>query len=230
MKRILLGCAAVVVVAGISGAAAAADLPRRMPMKAPVYAPMLFSWTGLYLGINAGGDFGKSRWNNTAAPALPNSFNVSGAMVGGTIGYNWQFNQWVAGLEGDIDWAGNSGTNKTGTAAQMEKTQNHWLSTVRGRIGYAGFDRFLPYVTGGAAFGDIKASLPGFNGASATRAGFAVGGGLEYAFMGPLSVKVEYLYIDLGSFNCGTGCGAPVGRDNVNFHTNVVRAGLNYRF
>jgi len=66
-------------------------------------------------------------------------------------------------------------------------------------------------------------------GASDVMAGWAVGGGVEYAFLGNWTAKVEYLYVDLGKFDCGTAC-SPVTPDNVSFQTNVVRAGLNYKF
>ena len=58
--------------------------------------------------------------------------------------------------------------------------------------------------------------------------GWTVGGGLEYAFLGNWTAKIEYLYVDLGKFDCGVACGATP--DNVTFKENVIRAGLNYRF
>jgi outer membrane immunogenic protein len=100
---------------------------------------------------------------------------------------------------------------------------------VRGRLGYAA-DRFMPYVTGGAAFGDIRASTPGFSQASANNAGWTLGGGLEAALVGNWTAKVEYLYVDLGSFNCGLNCGAGLTTDNVSFHANLLRGGVNYKF
>ena len=106
---------------------------------------------------------------------------------------------------------------------------NKWLATARLRLGYA-FDRWLPYLTGGAAFGDVKATRVGLNsaGTNDVMAGWTVGGGVEYAFLGNWTAKLEYLYVDLGKFDCSTACGPVV--DNVSFQTNVVRAGLNYKF
>lgn len=100
---------------------------------------------------------------------------------------------------------------------------------MRGRLGYAA-DRFMPFVTAGGAFGDIRATpaAPGLAGGSETNAGWTVGAGLEFAVAGNFTLKAEYLYVDLGKFNCGAGCGAAT--DNVSFTTNIVRAGLNYRF
>src|SRR5262249_61946227 len=104
-----------------------------------------------------------------------------------------------------------------------------WLATVRGRLGYAA-DRFMPYVTGGAAFGNIKASVPGLAVASSDNAGWVLGAGLETALSPNWTAKVEYLYVDLGSFNCGLNCGAVSATDKVSFHTNLLRAGVNYKF
>jgi outer membrane immunogenic protein len=87
----------------------------------------------------------------------------------------------------------------------------------------------MPYVTGGAAFGDIKTTTPGFPGATSDRAGWTVGAGLEFALAANWTAKAEYLYVDLGKFNCGVSCG-PFVTNNVSFKTNLVRAGVNYRF
>jgi outer membrane immunogenic protein len=221
MKRVFL---ALVGLAALTGTAAAADLPPRMA-PAPYYkAPaevQVYNWTGFYIGINGGGGFGRSQWDSTG------SFNTSGGLVGGTVGYNYQIGQAVVGVEGDIDWADINGTTNTACPFGCKTTDN-WLSTVRGRLGYAA-DRFMPFITGGAAFGDIRASTPGFAGASNTEAGWTVGAGLEFAIAGNWTAKAEYLYVNLGKFNCGISCGA-LATDNVSFTTNIVRAGVNYRF
>jgi len=222
MKRVLLTCVGVL---ALGGAAAAADLPVAPApyYKAPVYAPA-YNWSGFYLGINGGGGWGRSTWTTTGP------FDTSGGLVGGTIGYNYQMNQVVLGVEGDIDWANINGSTNTGCTAVGGKgctTGDNWLSTVRGRLGYAA-DRFMPYITGGAAFGDIKASGPGLTGTDTTNAGWTVGGGIEFAIAGHWTAKAEYLYVDLGSVSCGAACGAAV--QNVNWHANLGRVGLNYRF
>ena len=103
MKRVVF---AFVALAATTAIAAPADLARRAPYypaSAPVYAP-LFSWTGFYIGINGGGGFGSSNWD------LTGSRTVSGGLVGGTVGYNYQFGQAVAGIEGDVDWSGINGS------------------------------------------------------------------------------------------------------------------------
>jgi outer membrane immunogenic protein len=201
--------------------AGAADLPRRGPVAPiPAFAPV-YNWTGFYLGVNGGWGFGKSRWDSA------NSFSVDGGVVGGTVGYNWQTGQAVFGLEGDLDWSDIKGSTNTFCAVGC-RTSNSWLSTVRGRLGFA-FDRVLPFVTGGLAIGDIVAAVPGLPGGDATRAGWTIGAGVEWAFAGTWSLKGEYLYVDLGKFNCGLNCGGAT-VDNVSFNTHLVRGGVNFRF
>jgi len=217
MKRLVLASLGVLAVATIMSSANAADIARRheMPTKAPLYAAP-YNWTGLYVGINGGGGFGTS----DVATVPPGSFNTNGGLIGGTIGYNWQMGQTVFGLEGDIDWTDLRGSGAcAGTTCE---TRNSWLSTARGRIGYA-FDRFLPFVSGGAAFGDIQNNITGIGSATETRVGWTLGGGLEAAIAGPWSAKIEYLYADLGR-------GASVLGSDASFKTNIVRGGLNYRF
>jgi outer membrane immunogenic protein len=220
MKRL---CLAIVSLAALTGAAAAADLPARAPAPyyPPAFAPPVYNWTGFYIGVNGGGGFGNSTWDRTG------SFNLSGGLVGGTVGYNYQFGQAVVGVEGDIDWTNLKGSTSTFCAPGCQ-TSNTWLSTVRGRFGYAA-GRFMPYVTGGAAFGNIRATTPGFAGASNTDAGWTVGGGIEAALAGNWTAKAEYLYVSLGSFNCGVACGVTA-VDNVSLRANILRAGVNYRF
>jgi outer membrane immunogenic protein len=197
----------------------AADIPR--PVYKSAMRPVIayYNWTGFYVGINGGYGFGKSKWSGVGVAPKP-----TGGMAGGTIGYNYQVGSWVWGLEGDIDWADVNGNAIC--AGFTCSTKNTWLATLRGRIGYA-FDRWLPYLTAGGAYGNVKASVnPGGFSASKSELGWTFGGGLEYAFLGNWSAKIEYLYVDLGRFDTGP---APF-VNNVSFKENVVRAGINYKF
>jgi outer membrane immunogenic protein len=224
MKRMCVAGLLMLAANTLAGAAAAADLGGRYPqqpyVKAPLYNPP-FTWTGVYLGLNGGGGWGGSSWDRTG------SFDLSGGVIGGTAGFNWQTGPAVFGVEADLDWSGVSGTSVSGCAAVCT-TRNDWLGTVRGRAGYA-FDRFLPYVTGGLAFGDIQASTPGFAGASQTNLGWTIGAGLEAAIVGNWSAKAEFLHVDLGSFNCGLSCGGTI-TDNASLREELLRGGVNYRF
>jgi outer membrane immunogenic protein len=228
MKRFLLASAGVLVMAGSLGGASAADLSRPPPpmvTKAPYFAPY-YNWTGLYAGINGGYAWGSSNWS-----AMGSSFDVNGGLFGGQVGYNWQFGQFVFGLEGDGDWSGLRGSNNLffcGAAACQ--TRNDFLATARGRVGYAA-DRWMPYLTAGLAVGNIHTTNAGFPGVDQTNAGWTVGGGLEVAVVGNWTAKAEYLYVDLGTAGCGVVCGPPFpAGNNVGLTTNVVRGGINYRF
>ena len=216
MKKFLLASVGLVAIGTV--AASAADIPRRVvPPRQPVVAVPVFTWTGAYVGINGGYGWGSS---NFSAPFATGSFDLSGGLVGGTLGYNYQIGQTVVGIEGDIDWSGIEGSTACG--ATTCQTRNNWLSTVRGRMGYS-FDRFMPYVTGGLAIGDIETSIAGIGGGRDTQVGWTAGGGVEAALDGPWTAKLEYLYVDLGR-------GGTVLGSDAEFKSHIVRAGLNYRF
>jgi outer membrane immunogenic protein len=182
---------------------------------------MPFNWGGLYIGINGGYGFGASRFTDGDGDTT-GDFDINGWVVGGTVGYNWQSGRFVLGVEGDIDWSGISGTTAANCSGCV--TKNDWLGTARLRLGYA-MDRWLPYVTGGVAFGDINGGPAG----TSTEAGWTAGAGVEWALQSNWSAKLEYLYVGLHDGICATPfCDANGG--TIAFHTNLVRAGLNYRF
>ena len=222
-KLIKAGAATVALLVA-SIAAEAAD----MPIKAPYYkgpprsVVSYYNWTGFYAGINGGYGFGTSDWSSPAVSMKP-----KGAMFGGTVGYNWQAGSIVYGLEGDFGWSGVKGEVACG--AFNCETKSDWLATFRGRVGYA-FDRWLPYITVGGAYGNVEVSStnPATTAVSKDQFGWTAGAGLEYAFLGNWTAKLEYLYVDLGNFECGTGCA--VATNTVSFKENIVRAGLNYKF
>ena len=220
MKRFVFAAAAVAVLSSIT-AANAADLGRRpaMPTKAPAYVAPIYNWSGLYIGINGGGGWGNASVSGPLSTG--GDFDTSGGLIGGTIGYNYQMNQVVFGLEGDVDWSNLKGDATCAVGVSCE-AKNNWLGTARGRIGYA-FDRYLPYITGGLAVGDVKTSATGLGSSSQTKAGWTLGGGVEAAIAGPWSAKVEYLYVDLKNASAPSG-------SSTDFRTNIVRGGINYRF
>jgi len=225
MKKLLLASVGMGVLALAATSANAADIIRhRAPPPVTVVAPP-YNWTGFYVGINGGGGFGHSDINNGFGSS---GLDVSGGLVGGTLGYNYQTGPWVFGIEGDGGWSGIQGsTNGVACPTGSCSVNNNWLATVRGRVGYA-YDRFLPYITGGAAFGDIDMTPAGLTGNSDTKVGWTVGGGIEAALSGPWTAKLEYLYVDLGDASCSAAnCGVAT---TTSFNANIVRAGINYRF
>jgi outer membrane immunogenic protein len=206
------------------------------PLKAPpaYVKATIYDWTGLYIGINGGAAFGNADWSSV--PDLTSgTLDVSGGLVGGTVGYNLQTGEpWVLGVELDIDWASLRGTASPASCAPGCQLNVSWLDTARVRFGWA-FDGFvpggiLPYVTGGVALSELRASIIGAPFGTLEQANFAwtAGAGVEFVITGALRAKVEYLFVDQGKVTCDIACGGgPIVFNNIN--SNVVRAGLNYR-
>ena len=219
MKKLLLAGASLLAMGVVS--ASAADLPARMPVKAPAYvAPMAFSWTGFYLGLNGGYGFGRGEFNGGGLGS--GGFDAGGGLFGATVGYNWQTGPLVFGLEGDIDWSGMRGSATCGGITSCD-VRNDYLATIRGRLGYA-MDRWMPYITGGAAIGNVKTSIAAFGDTNNTKAGWTLGGGIEASLMGPWTAKVEYLHVDLGEADTA------VAGTSAKFTSDIIRGGINYKF
>lgn len=193
-------------------AANAADLGPAPSYKAPAYVSPAFSWSGFYVGLNGGYGWGSLDFDGGG------SLDPKGLLIGGTLGYNLQTGSWVWGIEGDIDY-----TTMKDDVGGVEGSVP-LFGTVRGRVGYAGWANFMPYITGGAAFAQVKIDAGAAGNETNTRIGWTIGGGFEYALWSSWSVKLEYLYADLGKFSCDI-CGT-----DVSYKTNIVRAGVNYRF
>ena len=239
--------------------ASAADMAYKA---APVpMAPAAFSWTGFYIGANVGGAWTPNNGGSDFGPlfpgfivlapqaAIPTVFpgqlaalggggRQSGVIGGGQVGYNWQVNQFVLGVEADAQGTGLNGSSASATRtfgpplilATVNQTVTvdfgriDWMASFRGRAGFA-VNQALFYVTGGGAVAEIGGSRttvtngPGIaipagtfsasNGGSSTRWGWTVGGGIEWAFSQNWSVAGEYRYTDFG--NRGTTFTVPDG-------------------
>lgn len=255
----------------LSSATLAADLPNA---KGPaIFAPPpppLLSWTGFYIGGNAGAAWGDFRNTYVApGPAFPNfaaadavaiSANGSNRLrpVGFTgglqAGYNYQISAFVLGIETDFDYLGlhasTGGTFTTPLAGpQISSTSvsTGWLYTLRPRLGIT-VGPALIYATGGLAVAEERIdetnTFPAVNtgsdifAAARARAGWTVGGGVEYRIDDHWSVKAEYLYARFDSFN-GTSISntpfaavtAPIYYSHhVDLDTQIARVGVNYRF
>jgi outer membrane immunogenic protein len=215
----------------------------------PALAPAL-SWAGPYVGISGGGGWGNSAQQGgflvlpsrsttpiTPPPVADGHYGLSGGLVGGGAGYNFQIERLVFGLEGDGSWADITGSGTCGFFVSFPHECGggvRALGTVRARVGYdlgafGPLQGVLAYATGGLAIGDVHGwdSLFGASG-SAVEAGWTVGGGLETKLMPNWSVKVEYLYVDLGDHGVFTA--VPPNVEHVSARANIVRVGLNYHF
>ncbi|MGH6856194.1 MAG: outer membrane protein, partial [Methylocella sp.] len=250
LRRTLLASAGAM---ALAGTAFAADLPSRAPPPVFLPPPPVFTWTGLYVGLNGGYTWAGSESISTSTANVfsaaglngdigdqvaslasgSGTLNPSGFIGGGQIGYNLQFaNNFVVGIEADIQGiaGAHSSTSlaQTGTPGTLipvdsssELTWNKatdYLGTVRGRLGFTIMPTLLVYGTGGLAYGGVRSAtnvteqlgfsdtpVPFGNGGSFsdTRVGWTAGGGLEWLFAPSWSLKVEYLYYDLGTVSYG---------------------------
>ena len=228
MKRILLvGALAIATFAP----AFAADLPA--PAPAPYVPPVrTFSWSGFYLGLNGGYGFGQSKW--TSPLVTLGGFNIDGGLAGGTVGGNYQWGQFVVGVEGDVDWQNLRGSQTTGLCATVVvgscAAASNWMSTIRARAGFA-VNRALLYATGGAAFTNVKPSTGALPYGGGSEPGWTAGAGVEFAMTDSWTVKAEYLYAKFQNATCPVGsCGLAAGPATVSFNENIVRVGVNYLF
>ena len=234
MKRMLIAAALALAAAG---QAFAADLPPPAPPPPPPRAPAtyvpvvapVFTWSGVYFGINGGYALADSQFTSLAGST--GTFRTDGFLVSGTLGANYQMGGFVIGVESDLDYADLSGSTAALAACGglSCETKSNFLGTVRGRAGWA-WDRVLFYGTAGGAAGNIKAATTATTGWDNTdKFGWTGGGGIEAAFAPNWTAKIEYLYVNLGSGTCNLACGLgiPV---TVSLTENVVRAGLNYKF
>lgn len=233
MKKFLLAGAAV---AALASGAQAADLGvPRGPVAAAVVAPA-FNWTGFYLGAQIGYGWGRATqpWtfvtvNPTTFPNAQADARQSGIVGGGHIGFNYQINQFVLGLEADLEASGING-NDGGSGGDVNGVRHRWNASIRGRAGFA-IDRALIYATGGVAFlsaqgTQISRAPNEFIGFNTT--GWTLGAGVEYAFTPNLTARVEYRYADYSARTVIFPVSGYSERIKPQIHT--IRFGVSYLF
>jgi len=225
--------------------ALAADMPvYKGP--APVTAP-LFNWTGPYLGLHGGYGWGDKTWNLTVPIASFDAgadFSTNGWLGGAQIGFNYQIENWVWGLEADFSWSNIDG-NRTTVAPNAEVADFSvgldWLATITGRVGIA-YDRSLFYIKGGAAwvreeYGFSSPTLGVAGSTHRTRGGWTVGAGWEWAYPENWTVRLEYNYMDFRTHRNLTlsGLGVvpappPDPSWDIEQQVHAVKFAINYRF
>ena len=227
-----------------ASAAHAADLPKLVVKAAPAPAAPMADWTGSYVGIQAGGGWGSARQTDSSAFDT-GRYDMSGGMIGVTWGYNWQIGNTVIGFESDAAWSNIRGSTGAinvfngpcGGATPHCAAKLQAFGTSRLRLGYA-MGRWLPYVTGGMAWGRVHGeegdtAAGGIFGSGAEyHYGWTAGGGLEAMIDPHWSAKVEYLYADLrdGAAFVDQIAGVGTVTETVGTQVHIVRAGLNYKF
>jgi outer membrane immunogenic protein len=243
MRKVSLAAAAF---ASLACPSFAADLTSQK--EAPVYVapPPVFNWTGFYIGADIGGGWGEHPVSVAASPIAPAqtiNTHFSGVTGGGFAGYNYQINQFVLGVQGDIQGLGVSGSTFSPATDSTLRVQGDWSGAINGRLGFAS-DRALFYAIGGAAFthgsttvtaGPALTALLGQFGVAATPvtishdwAGYDIGGGLEYAITPNWTARVEYRYYDFGAWNRPAIAWVPNGASKLD--NSAVTFGVSYLF
>lgn len=216
---------------GSINAASAADVLPPATSAPPVYKPApspAFNWSGFYVGVMSG--YG---WSDrvTIAGVATTGANIKGAFAGGTVGFNYQApgSMFVVGAEADAAW---SNINRTETIAVLgsAKEQINAFGSVTARLGVA-VDSLLLYGKGGYAWANNEFSATALGltlSSSQFHNGWTVGGGAEWAFAGPWSVKAEYMFARYSQQNYFAQLAPPGLAFGMDVHT--VKAGVNYRF
>ena len=268
MRRTIFGLLATTAIVALATAASAADLRAPVYKAPPPPPPPVFSWSGFYVGAHVGGAWGttESTLNNVSGcvnfeGVCRRDFNVSGfsipisqtqtnGFLGGVQGgYNWQLAPWaVIGVEAQFSWTDLKGTSPCVVVLACS-TDHDWITTLAGRFGVT-YDRLLLYVKGGVAWSKVNYSASLTLGpdtgpfgnfitsVSDTRVGVMFGTGIEYAFWGNWSAKIEYDYIRFKDkdYNFPLSFTDSPNSLSLNFNTTIkehihlVKAGLNYRF
>ncbi|MCK1595278.1 carbohydrate porin [Bradyrhizobium sp. 164] len=234
MKRILAIGSVSAFLSGTTVATAsyAADLPLKAPARKAVY-----NWTGFYVGGHFG--YGDASFGPGTNPLpqqgafLPHS--AIGLIGGYQVGYNRQFaSRVVLGIEADATFTSPQDVPALERAPAPFHTTIDYVGTVRGRVGYA-FDRFMPYVTGGLAWGHSHINVNDGDGVTAVfpvgdyHTGWTAGLGLEFAIRGNWTAKAEYEYVDLARQTYDMS-GFRLANVNVDPRIHLVKLGLNYQF
>lgn len=249
MSKLFHTAAAAAALLALSMAANAAEVGARPPVYAPppIYVAPPFSWTGFYLGANIGGTWGRRNVTDSLfGLSLSNSVDNNGAFIGGgQLGFNYQFGNFVLGIEGDFDGIANTNTAANGVVGPgigtiLLTSNNRWITTLAARFGVT-YDHWLFYgKAGGGWVGNENftltntatgASITGSNNNS--NSGWLVGAGIEWAFADNWSAKVEYDYLGLRSRTITVPAGGFLAGDTFtigNPNVQMVKFGVNYLF
>jgi outer membrane immunogenic protein len=238
MRKFLLAAAALPALLGVAAPASAADLPVKAPPP-PVVAP-IYNWTGFYIGANGGWGQVRNCWDFQliAGPGFDDGCrDRSGGLFGGQIGYRWQSNQFVFGLEAQGDWADLTSTRvSVFNPLFSTRAKTDAIGLFTGQIGWA-WDTVLVYVKGGAAvtkssfsilttLGDVELAS-----ASSTRWGGTVGVGFEYGFAPNWSAGVEYNHLFMGDSDHSFVVPAlAIASSRISQDVDMVTLRVNYRF
>jgi outer membrane immunogenic protein len=248
MKKFLLGTMGLMAIGmsavGMGAPAFAGDFAAPAYSGGPVFVAPMYDWSGAYLGINGGWASSHNCWDFTtpggAFIGTEGCHDGNGGTAGGQLGFRWQSNAMVFGIEAQGNWADLKGSNVSLLfPAFSNKTSIDAFGLFTGQIGYA-WDNVLVYAKGGAAMTDTNYSvssnvgniLAGTTG-DQTRWGGVVGVGLEYGFSPSWTAGVEYNHLFMGTrsvtFTDPTGVFF-FGTDSTRQDVDLVTVRVNYRW
>lgn len=177
-----------------------------------------FSWNGAYVGAGLGGGVLQSDFGIVGVPGARASRDFKGGLFSGFVGYNYQIESFVIGVEGDFSYNWNERTfGKLGGAIDMGTDMS---GSLRGRVGYA-FDRALLYTTAGWTATNGYVNSLGVE-RSRTFQGWTAGAGLDFAVTDNIFLRAEYRYSDFASKKIG---GLKIDPDQ---HTAIIGVGFKF--
>ena len=237
MKKIILSA---FVAVGLSGTVmAGGDI-------APVTQATADSWSGFYVGLQAGGVWGDADINeatNGNPTGYTNDLSPDGFAGGLYVGYNWLLSDnWLVGIEGDWNYLSGDNTgdfnfyNGSPSSGWAQSVENNWDASLRLRVGKV-VDRFMPYITGGIAWANVQdrldndTSTPQYHySEDTTLRGWTMGAGIEYEINTNLKTRLQYRYSDYGDDTVRFYNGSSYADSKVSYKSHIVQVGFSYRF
>jgi outer membrane immunogenic protein len=224
MRGPISSCIAAVALFSCDAAAAGDLTPYTQAFPSNFNPAPVYNWSGFYVGAIGGGSIGIAQHRFTDRSTDTGDFRVDGGLLGASFGLNLQTGGWVWGIGSDIAWTDISGSRTVAGTAFSANLE--WLNTTRIRVGYA-FDRFLPYLAVGPAWGGLttRAAIPATGAVTGheTRSGWSIGSGLEYGISDNVTAEFEYLYVCFGE-------STEFSIDRVTFMSHYLRGAVNYKF
>ena len=204
------------------------------PCTAFAAPPTSFNWTGFYVGVHGGYGWGEHHVADDN-PTVAYEIDPDGFLGGAQVGFDYQFGNFVVGIEGDASW-GDMSARANSVGLGLDATvEVDYLASLRARLGYS-MQSLLIYATGGAAwaqftdanfFGGGTPFGPAFDHGES---GWTIGLGAEFPLGPKWMMKVDYLHYEFDSVETTAAPFWGIGRDHFDTEMDSVRVGVNFRF
>lgn len=195
--------------------------------------PATFNWTGFYVGVHGGYAWGEHHVADDN-PTVAYEMETDGFLGGAQVGFDYQFGNFVLGVEGDISW-GDMSTRANNVGLGLDATfEADYIASLRARLGYS-MQSLLLYATGGAAFAQFT-DANYFTGGTPfgqpfdhDETGWTIGLGAEFPLGPKWTMKVDYLHYEFDSVETAPTAFWGIGRDHFDTEMDSVRVGINFR-